>query len=262
MKAASVAFIGSGNVAWHLAPALDNVGYAVREVYSRKRKNAVALAERLYQASPVTELDFSNSPARIFIMTVSDDAIAELVKQLTLPPDSVLVHTSGSQPLSLLGDYATPRTGVFYPLQTFTKNRKVDFKEIPFFVEATEAATEKALMSMAKSLTKKVAKITSAERKALHVAAVFASNFTNHMLTLSKEIMINNKLNFDHLKPLIAETLNKSLEIGPENAQTGPARRGDLEILDQHMELLTHDAVVSEIYKLISQHIIDSYGVK
>jgi predicted short-subunit dehydrogenase-like oxidoreductase (DUF2520 family) len=262
MKAASVALIGSGNLAWHLAPALDNVGYAVREVFSRKRKNAVALADRLYQASAVTELDFSNSPARIFIMAVSDDAIAEIVKDLTLPADSVLVHTSGSQPLGVLGDYATPRTGVFYPLQTFTKNRKVDFKDIPFFIEASDPTTEKALLAMAKTLSKKVTKITSAERKALHVAAVFASNFTNHMLTLSKEIMINNNLNFDHLKPLIAETLNKSLEIGPENAQTGPARRGDLEILDQHMELLTHDAVVSEIYKLVSQHIIDSYGVK
>jgi predicted short-subunit dehydrogenase-like oxidoreductase (DUF2520 family) len=104
-------------------------------------------------------------------------------------------------------------------------------------------------------------RITSAERRALHVAAVFASNFTNHLLTLSKEIMLNNQLNFDYLKPLIAETLNKSLELGPEKAQTGPARRGDLEVLDRHMEFLQKDPPVSEIYKLISQHIIDSYGV-
>lgn len=262
MKTGSIAFIGSGNLAWHLAPELENAGYAVREVYSRKKKNAVALAERLYQAKVVTDLNFLQSQAKIFILAVSDDAISAVVKELMLPPGSILVHTSGSQPLGILGDYATVHTGVFYPLQTFTRNRKVNFKDIPIFVESADPATEKILVAMAKSLTKKFVKISSADRKALHVAAVFASNFTNHMLTLSKEIMVNNHLNFDHLKPLIAETLNKSLDIGPENAQTGPAKRGDLEILDQHMELLTHDAAVSEIYKLVSQHIIDSYGVK
>jgi predicted short-subunit dehydrogenase-like oxidoreductase (DUF2520 family) len=262
MKPVSVTFIGSGNVAWHLAVALDNVGYAVREVYSRKRKNAAALAERLYQAKAVNELDFSESPSEIFLLCVSDDAIAEVLRELILPPDSILVHTSGSQPLSVLGNSITKNTGVFYPLQTFTKGRKLDFQDIPVFVESESAETEKRLLSMAKTLTRKVLRISSTERKALHVAAIFASNFTNHMLTLSKEIMINNKLNFDYLKPLIAETLNKSLEIGPENAQTGPAKRGDLEVLDGHMQLLTHDAAVAEIYKIISQHILDSYSVE
>lgn len=261
MKPVSVAFIGAGNLAWHLAPALDNTGFAVREVYSRKKKNAVALAERLYQANASSQLDFSASTAKIFFLCVSDDAILPIVRELVLPPDAILVHTSGSQPLSLLGDMVTKHTGVFYPLQTFTKARKVDFREIPIFIESEEAATEKVLMGAAKSLTKKVIRITSAERRALHVAAVFASNFTNHLLTLSKEIMLNNQLNFDYLKPLIAETLNKSLELGPEKAQTGPARRGDLEVLDRHMEFLQKDPPVSEIYKLISQHIIDSYGV-
>jgi predicted short-subunit dehydrogenase-like oxidoreductase (DUF2520 family) len=259
MKPVSVAFIGSGNLAWHLAPALDNTGYAVREVYSRKRKNATALAERLYQANGVTELDFSESPAEIFIISVSDDAIAEVLRELVLPKGAVLVHTSGSQPLSLLGTTLTSRTGVFYPLQTFTKGRPVNFQDLPIFIESLDSGTEKILVGMAKTLSKKVVGISSEERKFLHVAAVFASNFTNHMLTLSKEIMINNNLNFDYMKPLIAETLNKSLQIGPENAQTGPAKRGDLEILDGHMKLLTHDAVVAEIYKVVSQHILDSY---
>jgi predicted short-subunit dehydrogenase-like oxidoreductase (DUF2520 family) len=262
MKPVSVTMIGAGNLAWHLAPALDNTGFAVREVYSRKHKNAVALADRLYEATAVTELDFSESAAKIFVLSVSDDAIPEVMRELVLPPDSILVHTSGSQPLSILGTSVTARTGVFYPLQTFSKNRKIDFQDVPFFIESTDAPTEKILMGMAKTLSKKVVRISSSERKALHVAAVFACNFTNHMLTLSKEIMLNNKLNFDYLKPLIAETLNKSLEVGPENAQTGPAKRGDLEILDQHMEFLNHDATVAEIYKLMSQHIIDSYSVE
>jgi predicted short-subunit dehydrogenase-like oxidoreductase (DUF2520 family) len=262
MKPVSVALIGAGNVAWHLAPALDNTGYAVRAVYSRKSKNASALAERLYQAKAVTELDFSESPAEVFLLCVSDDAIPEVLKELVLPSSAILAHVSGSQPLSILGTNITSRTGVFYPLQTFTKNRKINFQDIPFFIESEDASTEKVLMAMAKSLSKKVVRITSSERKALHVAAVFAANFTNHMLTLSKEIMVNNQLKFDYLKPLIAEALNKGLEIGPENAQTGPAKRGDLEVLDAHMAFLAADEKVAEIYKLVSQHILDSYGVE
>jgi predicted short-subunit dehydrogenase-like oxidoreductase (DUF2520 family) len=262
MKPVSVAFIGAGNIAWHLAPALDNAGFAVREIFSRKKKNSVALAERLYQAKSVGELDLSESPAKVFFLCVSDDAIAEVIREIVLPPEAILVHTSGSQPLSILGRSVTARTGVFYPLQTFTKGRKIEFRDLPIFIESEDADTEKALVGVAKSLTKKVVRISSVERKALHLAAVFASNFSNHMLTLSKEIMINNDLNFDYLKPLIAETLNKSLDIGPENAQTGPAKRGDLQVLDSHMEFLKSDPPVAEIYKQISQHIIDSYAVE
>ena len=113
---------------------------------------------------------------------------------------------------------------------------------------------------MAKAISNNVKKIDSEERKALHVAAVFASNFTNHMLTLSKEILQKNDLSFDLLKPLITETINKSLTIGPENAQTGPAVRSDLEILDHHMEFLQEDPKLAEIYQLISQAIIDRYN--
>jgi predicted short-subunit dehydrogenase-like oxidoreductase (DUF2520 family) len=260
MKPLSVSFIGAGNVAWHLAPALDNTGYAVREVFSRKEKHAYALAEKLYEASATTELDFSESVSKIFILAVPDDAITEVCRELVLPPDSILVHTSGSQPLSLISGL-TPHSGVFYPLQTFTKARKVDFQDIPFFVESEDPATEKVLLAMAKTLSNKVVRISSEDRKALHVAAVFASNFTNHLLTITKEILVRNNLSFDYLKPLVAETINKGLSLGPENSQTGPARRGDLEILDKHMAFLTHDATVAEIYKLMSQHIIDSYEV-
>jgi predicted short-subunit dehydrogenase-like oxidoreductase (DUF2520 family) len=260
MKPVSVSFVGAGNLAWHLAPALDNTGYAVREIYSLHGKNAKSLAEKLYQAEAISVLDFTNSPSTVFIVSVSDDAIHEVVRNIILPKDSILVHTSGSQPLSVLANGRTTRTGVVYPLQTFTRGRRIEFSEIPFFIESADPETEKVLM--AKSLSKKVVKITSEQRKALHLAAVFASNFTNHMLTLSKEVLIKNGLNFDQLKPLIAETLNKSLEIGPENAQTGPAKRGDLEILDQHVELLQYDETIASIYKLVSQHIIDSYGVE
>ena len=204
-------------------------------------------------------LDFSNSPSSIFIIAVPDDAIQSIVQEIILPDEAILVHTSGSQPLSALGYAAIPGIGVFYPLQTFSKSKKVDFTDVPIFVESENPAAEKVLLAMAKAISKNVHQISSQERKAMHVAAVFASNFTNHMLLIAQQIMKENNLNFDWLKPLIAEMINKSISIGPEQAQTGPARRGDFEILDRHMEFLQHDEQRAEIYKIISQHIIDRY---
>lgn len=255
-----VSFIGSGNVAWHLAPALDNVGYPVREVYSHNPKHAAALVGRLYEAYVNISLDFSASTSKIFIIAVSDDVLQDVAQKLILPDDAIVVHTSGSQPLSILDDAGSQNMGVFYPLQTFTKTKKIDFKNVPLFVESENNDVEKALIKMAKALSGKVKRINSEERKALHVAAVFASNFSNHMLTIAREIAKQNDLDFDLLKPLIAETLNKSLDIGPQKAQTGPAVRGDFEILERHMEFLKENPELAEIYKVVSQHIIDSYG--
>ena len=259
MKSNTVSFIGAGNLAWHLAQALDNTDFAVREVYSRNKKNAAALVANMYNAEVHDSLDFSSSDSQIFIIAVSDDAIEDVAQEIALPENAILIHTSGSQPLSSLGYSATPNIGVIYPLQTFSKTKKVDFKDVPVFIESDDRETEKVLINLAKAITKKVVKITSAERKALHVAAVFASNFTNHMLLISQEIMKDNKLSFDWLKPLVAEMINKSLTIGPENAQTGPARRGDLETLDKHIDFLKHDKSLTEIYKIVSQNIVDYY---
>ena len=252
-----ISFIGSGNLAWHLAPALDNVGYKVKEVYSQDPKHAKTLCGRLYQADAKTTLDFSDSTSEIFIIAVTDDAIRDVAQEIVLPEDAILVHTSGSQPLSLLSYAAADSVGVFYPLQTFSKAKKIDFSEIPIFIESEDSDVTKVLMKMGKSISKKVKPISSEYRKALHVAAVFASNFSNHMLTISKSIADKHDIDFDVLKPLIAETLNKSINIGPEKAQTGPAKRGDMEILDRHLEFLKDDPAVAEIYRIISQHIID-----
>jgi predicted short-subunit dehydrogenase-like oxidoreductase (DUF2520 family) len=256
---ANVSFIGSGNLAWHLAPALDNIDFPVREVYSAHQKNAQALAERLYQAEVKLSLDFSSSPSRIFIIAVNDDSIQDIAQDIILPTDAVVVHTSGSQPMSVLGYAGTENIGVFYPLQTFTKNQKVDFKDIPILVESENEATERVLMTMAKAISKKVYKVSSQHRKSLHIAAVFASNFSNHMITIAQEILEDKGLDLELLKPLIVETINKSLSIGPEKAQTGPAKRGDLEILDKHIEYLKYDENLAEVYRVVSQHILDKY---
>jgi predicted short-subunit dehydrogenase-like oxidoreductase (DUF2520 family) len=255
----NISFIGSGNLAWHLAPALDNAGFVVKEVYSRNTRHAEALTGRLYQAEVKATLDFSTSTSTIFVVATNDEGINEIAREIILPEDAVLTHTSGSVPLSDLQFAATPNIGVFYPLQTFTKNKKVDFKQTPIFVESINEETEIVLTSLAKAISNQVRKITSEERKALHVSAVFASNFTNHMLTLSREIMQQHGLEYDWLKPLISETINKSLQLDPEAAQTGPAKRGDLEILEMHMAFLKEDPAKAEIYKIVSQHIIDRY---
>jgi predicted short-subunit dehydrogenase-like oxidoreductase (DUF2520 family) len=255
----NVSFIGSGNLAWHLAPALDNVGFVVKEVYSRNARHAALLTERLYQAEVKATLDFSTSPSSIFIVAVNDESISEIAREIILPDDAVLAHTSGSVPLADLQFAATSNVGVFYPLQTFTKNKKVDFKQTPIFIESANQETEAVLTTLAKAISSQVRKIASEERKAMHIAAVFASNFTNHMLTISKGIMEQNGLNYEWLKPLISETINKSLQLGSEDAQTGPAKRGDLEILEKHLAFLQDDPAVAEIYKIVSQHIIDKY---
>lgn len=257
-----VSFVGSGNVAWHLAPVLDNAGWPVREVYSRNPAHAECLVERLYEADIKASLDFSASSSRIFVIAVSDDAIEEIAREIVLPEEAILVHTSGSQPLSKLGYAATSFTGVFYLLQTFSKERKVDFRDVPVFIESEDETVERILEKMGKAISNHVYHIDSHGRRALHVAAVFASNFTNHMLRISKDITGDHRLEFDWLKPLIAETINKSLSIGPEKAQTGPAKREDFETLDTHMEFLRNDEKLAELYRVISQHIIDSKNDK
>lgn len=255
-----ISFIGSGNLAWHLAPALDNSGHIIREVYSPNPKHAEALTERLYQANVKTSMDFSDSKSRVFIIAATDDSIETIAREIVLPEEACLLHTSGSQPLNALQFAASRTSGVFYLLQTFSKNKRVDFKSIPIFIESNTEEGEQLLITLGKAISGNVRKISSEERRALHIAAVFASNFTNHMFTVSKKIMEEQKLSFELLKPLILETVTKSLAIGPEQAQTGPAMRSDLEILDQHINFLEKDQKITELYKIISQHILDTYG--
>lgn len=256
----NVSFIGSGNVAWHLAPALDNAGHVVKEVFSRHAQHAEALTNRLYQAEVKATLDFSTSPSRLFIVAVSDDALAEVAREVILPDEAILVHTSGSQPLDVLQFAAAAHTAVFYPLQTFTKTKKVELRTTPILIETLQEETLDILTDVARSISHRVQRIFPEERLALHVAAVFASNFTNHMLAISHQILQHQQLPKDLLAPLLRETFDKLQSLAPAQAQTGPARRGDLETLDRHMAFLKDDPELAALYKIISQHILDQYG--
>jgi len=254
----SIAIIGTGNVAWHLAPALENAGHTITEVYSRDIHRASKVTGRLYATEPKDDLDFSGSEAEIYIIAVSDHAIPAIADSIILPEGSILVHTSGSMPLQVLAYSSATYTGIFYPLQSFSKSREIDFEEVPLLLESDDQAILQKLKILAKSLSPQQYVVKSKDRMALHVAAVFASNFTNHLMRLSEDIMNRQGLDFDMLKPLIIEQINKSLEMGAKQAQTGPALRGDINTLDLHYQFLNYNEQVAEIYKLISQDIIDS----
>jgi predicted short-subunit dehydrogenase-like oxidoreductase (DUF2520 family) len=253
-----ISFIGAGNVAWHLAPALEYVGHFVKEVYTPNGKSAKKLVGNLYDAVVKSDLDFTDSPSQIFILAVPDDAIKSIAQEIILPEQSLMVHTSGSKGLDVLEYSTAAATGVFYPLQTFSKSIKLDFQQIPFLLESENKEALKILNSLAKSLSKNTQIVSTAQRKQMHLAAVFACNFTNHMMSISEKIMNNAQLDFSLLHPLVMETIDKALKHSPNAVQTGPAKRGDLETLDKHMEMLSKDENVQEIYRLISQNILDN----
>jgi predicted short-subunit dehydrogenase-like oxidoreductase (DUF2520 family) len=253
-----IAIIGAGNVAWHLAPALEEAGHTITEVYARTIQSADKIIERVYEAEAKDDLDFSESRAELFILAVKDSAIPEISDEIILPERSILVHTSGSVDLASLNLSSATHTGVFYPLQSFSIGKKLEWSELPILVESDDEEVLQMLKKLAKSLSHQVFTVQSKDRKALHVAAVFASNFSNHMIRIAEEIMRRQGLDFEMLKPLIIETISKSLQIGAKNAQTGPAIRADYEILEEHHQFLNYNEEIAEIYRLISQDIIDS----
>lgn len=253
-----IAIIGTGNVAWHLAPALEEAGHTITEVYGRSEKKVEGITQKLYTAEAKSDLDFAESEAEIFIIAVSDDAIMEVADEIILPEESILVHTSGSVSIEALGYSSASYTGIFYPLQSFSQDRAIAFEEVPFLLESEDQTTLQKLKKLAKSLSHLQYVVKSKDRKALHVAAVFASNFSNHMIRLAEEIMARQGLDFEMLKPLIIETISKSLELGAKKAQTGPASREDMNTLEVHHQFLNYNEQIAEIYRLVSQDIIDS----
>ncbi|GAA4467970.1 F420-dependent NADP oxidoreductase [Nibrella saemangeumensis] len=263
-----ISFIGAGNLAWHLAPALENAGHHINEVYSRQAQGARQLVGILYDAHTQPDLNFADSASQLFILAVPDDAIDEVCAQIVLPENAILVHTSGSKPLSLLqqllGVYSDVpvRTGVFYALQTFSKGQPLlDFEQIPLCIEASDRDTEAQLVHLGQELSTIVYLVNSQERKVLHLAAVFACNFSNHLLALAKDLTDAENLEFDLLKPLIAETFRKAMNAKhPAEVQTGPARRGDQTIMQMHTEYLAaHQPQWLPVYQPLSESIAQRY---
>jgi predicted short-subunit dehydrogenase-like oxidoreductase (DUF2520 family) len=225
----SILIVGTGNVGTHLYEALKVIeNVQVTLISSRNLTNI-----------PKTDLTF---------LTVSDDAIATVSSKIT---NDFVVHTSGS--VSLSGLKNNTRKGVFYMLQTFSKDKKVDFTDVPFCLEATTDYDLKILQKVANFLGQKMYEITSNQRKTLHVAAVFANNFTNHLYKIANDICETNQVPFEILHPLIKETAEKITVLPPALAQTGPAIRKDVETIKNHLFLLSEKQ--QEIYKIITKSI-------
>lgn len=252
-----ISMIGAGNVASLLAPALESAGHRIVEVYSRHLKNAQALCDSLYEAKVNHHLDFSQSIATIFILAVPDDRIREVATQLVLPNDAILMHTSGSMSLEILYQVGYADSAVLYPLQTFTKNKKVSFQEIPLLIEGSNPTTLAVVRQVAESISKHVQEMRSEQRAVVHIAAVFSCNFTNHLIRIAEDLTETHHIDFNLLKPLIAETVNKSLSIGPQKAQTGPAVRKDTETIQRQMDFLRNtDQKLAQLYQLLSESIM------
>ncbi|WP_333600130.1 Rossmann-like and DUF2520 domain-containing protein [Flavobacterium sp.] len=246
-----VTIIGSGNVAQHLIQAFSKTAAVeLVQVFSRQPK---AVSDLVPAAKIIS--DFSKlQTVDAIIIAVTDNAIAEVSNQIPLE-HQLVAHTSGS--VAMEGLSAKNRRGVFYPLQTFSKSKAVDFKVIPICLETEEATDFKMLETLAESISNVSYKVNSEQRKALHVAAVFVSNFVNHLYQMGQDICTENKLDFEILKPLIQETAHKILTLSPKEAQTGPAKRQDTETINAHLSFLT-DEHQKEIYKLLTKSIIDN----
>jgi predicted short-subunit dehydrogenase-like oxidoreductase (DUF2520 family) len=246
--------IGSGNVAWHLAQALAQK-IKVVGIYSRNVDNATKLADKI-GCSVVSSLA-SLPQADLYLISVKDDAISQIVDATDTIDGGIWVHTSGSVPASVF-QCKKRHYGVFYPLQTFSKAKDVDIAKVPFFVEANEASVTESLIDLAQQLSDSVVQADSEMRKRLHVAAVFACNFVNYMWIEADELLQQSGLDISYLRPLLKETLAKLDDLSPIDAQTGPARRGDRHIIEQHLKSLSGEK--HDIYSLISQSILKKYS--
>ena len=248
-----IVFIGSGNVATHMSVALKNAGNDIIQIYSKTIVHAQLLAERV-AAEPVSDFNNLNCEADLYIFSLSDDALPKLI-QLMPVTSGIWVHTAGSVPMRLFDKrLAKGRYGVIYPLQTFNKDRDLDFSKISLFIEGNTNETEEMLLSLSRTISEDVKLLDSENRKYLHLSAVFANNFSNHMFTLSNEILKQKGIKFEVLRPLIIETAMKVLEMEPIKAQTGPATRLDEKVINKHLELIEDDKI-KEIYTILSKSI-------
>jgi predicted short-subunit dehydrogenase-like oxidoreductase (DUF2520 family) len=248
-----IVIIGAGNLATQLGLTLKKTGYTILQVYSPTRKSAQGLAKKL-KSNAITDLEELDRSASVYIISIKDDAISSFAKELILD-EQLVVHTSGTVDAAVLKN-CSKNYGVFYPLQTFSKDKVVDFKNVPLCIESNTTTAAKALETLAKSISSNVQPITAKQRRILHVSAVFACNFSNHMYTISASILSAHHLSFELLKPLIAETADKIKKNDPPKMQTGPAIRKDIKTMNAHLKLLSNNKELKTIYKLVSEHIM------
>ena len=246
-----IVIIGSGNVAFHLAKAFTQNNIEVSQIFGRNEVELNKISEELNIPYSTKEL----ADADLYLISVSDSAV-EQVSDLIKTEKALVAHTSGSLPIETLnGDY---RKASFYPLQTFSKTKNLDYSKIPFFIEAENQIDEKSLFELASLISDNVETSDYEKRKYIHLTAVFACNFVNHLFARAKEISDSQDLDFNYFIPLIDETVEKIHHLEPKLAQTGPAVRGDERVLKLHEELITNDEHL-KIYQLMNESIKKMY---
>ena len=246
-----VVLVGAGNLATNLAVALQQAGHTIMQVFSRTSRSAEALAQRV-GVPAITDLHQLTHDADIYIVSITDSALASL-DYTAFPTDALVVHTAGSIPMDVI---PLPRRGVLYPMQTFSRQRIVDFADIPLFVEAATEDDTQWLSDFARTINNKVYRLSSADRLYLHLAAVFCSNFVNHCYAMSEDILRQHGgLPFSVMLPLIDEVAAKVHSVGPHEAQTGPAIRHDENVVSHHLALLAYQPDLQEIYSIMSNSI-------
>lgn len=238
-----IAIIGTGNISHHLNKAISNT-------------NDTTVVQIINSRNHIQE-NTANAPD-IYIIAVNDDAITDVAKQLK-NTKSLVVHTSGSISMNALPNGI--RRGVFYPLQTFSKQSEIDFKTVPLCLEVEKHDDMVLLKKLAGTLSNSVHEISSEQRKSIHLAAVFINNFTNHLYHIGNEICVENQVLFEILKPLITETAQKIKSLPPIEAQTGPAKRNDNETIENHLSQLKNKDY-KDLYILLTKSIQDAHGKK
>lgn len=255
----TIVLLGAGRVAQHLGPALAAAGYAVRHVWSRTAASASALAQQLPGATSGTSLA-NMPPADLYLLALPDAAVAEVAATARFAAGAVVAHTAGALPLAVLSGLPQVRAGVLYPLQTFSPGRSIDWRTVPLCLEAADAATYAQLEELARRLSHEVRPVDSAQRLRLHVAAVFACNFTNHLLGIGHAVATEAGLSFALLHPLIHETVSKALAAPPFTVQTGPALRHDTPTLARHEQALAEHPGWQQLYKDLTISIQQAAG--
>lgn len=251
-----ISFVGAGRVGTALCRHLYLSGYDIDVVSSSSGKSSARLAD-FCNASSSQELKFPVS-TDIIIVAVPDSVLADVLRQISCRSDAIVAHTAGSYGLDVFPP-SVNRKGVFYPVQTFSQGRNILFDKLPLIVESDDERVTLVLDEIAASIGARVFHTDAEHRRILHLAAVFVSNFTNHMLTLGKDIAGKAGFDLTILKPLIRETIEKALDAGPENSQTGPAARSDLNTIQNHIDMLTDSPDLERLYSEITGSIINYY---
>jgi predicted short-subunit dehydrogenase-like oxidoreductase (DUF2520 family) len=249
---------GAGRVAAHLAAALHEQGHTLVLVVNRTEERAGALAARSGASFSGLPVARPLPPADVVIYAVSDSALEEMIT--AVPPGEMLaLHTAGSMPVEIFRGKAE-NYGVLYPLQTFTEDRETDFRQVPLCIEANTPGNEEKLRALALTLSRRVIRASSQQRLTLHLAAVWVNNFVNHLYAVAEDLLQEEELSFDLLRPLIEETAAKATALGPRKAQTGPAVRNDENVIKKHLELLSCSPELQHLYRLLTDSIRQKTG--